>query len=206
MKTPTQSPFKVFKSEILQLIAAVIFSCVILAVGYLYVESVEEQKLEVINKQSELYRDIDRLIQNETILNNSGELFDKLKVKGFYAEEDRLAWTELLKDVSEQLKLPSFRYSISPQQSISNIGSGYPSNIGLSESVMEIEADLMHEEDFLTISQELSSFAPGAFRVKECNLIREANIVTNQIKRNVGLKCSLGIYTIKPPALGGEKQ
>jgi len=202
MKQPNQSPMRVFKLELLQLLAAIVFTVFILTLSTFYKNDVNQQMLSVTSQQNQLNAEIDRLIEDEALLNETGAAFELLKAKGFYGIEDRLAWIEVLKQVSEQLKLPSFKYSIEPQHDISNIGSGFQSNLGLSESVMKIEADLLHEADFSTIVQQLNDLAPGDFRVDECKITKEGVISLSQIKRNFSINCTLAWYTVSPPSQG----
>jgi len=202
MKQAGESPIKVFKFELLQLLAAIVFTAFILTLSTFYKDDIDQKVISVTSQQGQLNAEIDRLIEDEALLNDIGATFELLKEKGFYGIEDRLAWTEVLKQVSEQLKLPSFKYSIEPQHDISNIGSGFQSNLGLSESVMEIEADLLHEADFSTVVQQLNDFAPGVFRVDECKIIKEGVISLNQIKRNLSMNCTLAWYTVSPPSQG----
>jgi len=203
MKQASQSPIKVFKLELFQLLAAIVFMVFILTLSTLYRSDVDQQMLNVTSQQNQLNAEIDRLIEDEALLNDVGATFELLKENGFYGIEDRLAWTEVLKEVSEKLKLPNFKYSIEPQQGISNIGSGFQSNLGLSESVMEIEADLLHEADFSTIVQQLNDFAPGTFRVDECKLTKDGVISLSRIKRNLSINCTLAWYTVSPPSQRG---
>jgi len=202
MKQAGQSPIKVFKIELLQLLAVIAFTAFILTLSTFYKDDIDQQMISVTSQQGQLNAEIDRLIEDEALLNDMGAMLELLKEKGFYGTEDRLAWTEVLKQVSERLKLPSFKYSIEPQRDISNIGSGFQSNLGLSESVMEIEADLLHEVDFSTIVQQLNDFAPGAFRVDECKITKEGVISLSQIKRNLSINCTLAWYTVSPPSQG----
>jgi len=202
MKSSTQGPFTLYKREILQLLVAIIFSLAIVSGGYLYVDDIEKKKADALNQQARVNSEIDHLVGNEAIVNRVGARFSQLKANGFYALEDRLAWTEVLKQVSEQLKLPNFKYSIAPQKSHSNIGSGFQPDLGLSESLMTIEGDLLHEGDFVTITQQLEKFAPGVFIVRECEMERDGSIVTTQIKKNLVLKCSLAWYSVQPPSNG----
>jgi len=198
MKSSAQRPSTLYKREILQLLAAVIFSLGLVSGAYLYVDDIENQKTDAMNQKGRLNGEIDHLVNNENIVNRVGATFLQLKANGFYALEDRLAWTEVLKMVSEQLKLPNFKYSIAPQKSLLNIGSGFQSNLGLSESIMTIEGDLLHEGDFVTITQQLEAFAPAIFIVRECTMAQGGAIVTTQIKKNLTLKCSLAWYSIQP--------
>ena len=203
MKQVKQSPIKVFKLELIQLLAAIVFSAFILTLSALYADAVDQQMLSVTSQQGRLNAEIDRIIEDEALLNDMGGAFERLKEKGFYGREDRLAWTEVLKQVSERLKLPNFKYSIEPQQDISNIGSGFQSNLGFSASVMRIEADLLHEADFSTIVQHLSDFSPGVFRVEECKITKDGLVSLSHIKRNFGIDCILVWYTVTPPTQSG---
>jgi len=189
----------VFKLELLQLLSAIVFTALILTLSSLYMDDVDQEIFSVTSQQSRLNAEIDRLIEDEALLNKMGGRFEILKERGFYGIEDRLAWTEILKQVSERLKLPNFKYSIQPQQDISNIGPGFQANLGLSESVMRIEADLLHEADFSTIVQQLNDFAPGSFRVGECKITKEGAISLSRINRNFSINCSLAWYTVTPP-------
>ena len=199
MKPAKQLPIKVFKLELLQLLSAFVFTALILTLSGLYMDDVDQQTLHVTSQQGRINAEIDRLIEDEALLNNMGGTFEILKERGFYGIEDRLAWTEILKQVSERLKLPNFKYSIQPQQAISNIGPGFQTNLGLSESVMIIEAELLHEADFSTIVQQLNDFAPGSFRVDECKITKEGVISLSKINKNFSINCSLAWYTVTPP-------
>jgi len=194
-----------FKVRIIQLLLVTVFAGLILTGAFLYAGDIDKQKADALHQQSQINSDIDRLIEDDNIVRSMSASFLQLKSKGFYAQEDRLAWTEVLKQLSEQLKLPNFKYSISPQKIISNIGSGFQSDLELAESLMEIEADLLHEGDFVSITEQLSVFAPAVFNVSECHIEKEKLIVLKQIKRNIGLRCTLAWYTVKPlPIQEGE--
>jgi len=199
MKPSTQRPFTLYKREIIQLLVAIIFSFSVVSGVYIYLDGIEKQKAYALNQQARVNSEINHLVENEAIVNRAGARFSQLKANGFYALEDRLAWTEVLTRVSEQLKLPNFKYSIAPQKAHSNIGSGFQSNLGLSESLMTIEGDLLHEGDFVTITQQLETFAPGVFIVSECAMERDGSIVITQITKNLILKCSLAWYSVQPP-------
>ncbi|MEW5057817.1 MAG: hypothetical protein AB1Y25_09335 [Cycloclasticus sp.] len=203
MKPAKQLPIKVFKLELLQLLSAIVFTTLILTLSGLYMDDADQKMLSLTSQQGRLNAEINRLIEGEALLNKMGGTFEALIDRGFYGIEDRLAWTEILKQVSERLKLPNFRYSIQPQQDISNIGSGFQANLGLSESVMIIEADLLHEADFSTIIQQLNDFAPGFFRVGECKITKEGAISLSRINRNFSINCSLAWYTVTPPIQSG---
>lgn len=130
------------------------------------------------------------------LLKDSGDSFTRLKAQGFYGEEDRLSWSETLKTTAQRLKLPKFKYSIRPQQNLPTIGPGYTPALLLSQSIMDIEADLLHEGDFIEISEQLSNM-PGLFRVLGCELTKEKNVTLTEPHKNVALKCLQAWYTLQ---------
>ncbi len=206
MKLSTQRPFTLYKREMIQLLVAIIFSFSIVSGVYIYLDDIEKQKADALNQQARVNSEINHLVENEAIVNRVNARFSQLKANGFYALEDRLAWTEVLTRVSKQLKLPNFKYSIAPQKTHPNVGSGFQSNLGLSESLMTIEGDLLHEGDFVIITQQLEALAPGVFIVRECTMEQDGSIVTTQIKKNLTLKCSLAWYSVQPPSNGETEQ
>jgi len=201
---PIQQMLTDFKTPIIQLLLVVLASGLMLGAAFFYAQEVDRKKAETLQQQLQINSDIDRLIEDDEIIYSMSADFVQLTSKGFYAQEDRLAWSEILKQLSEQLKLPNFQYSISPQKNISNIGSGFQADLGLSESLMEIEADLLHEGDFLSITEQLSVFAPALFNVRGCFLKKEKFIALTHIKRNIALKCTLAWYTVKPLIVNEE--
>ena len=126
-----------------------------------------------------------------------GASFKALKAQGFYGDEDRLALTEALKRAADKLKLPDFKYKISPQHQIENAGGYFLSELNLFETTVVIEAGLLHDADLISRTNQLSSYAKEAFIVKSCKLSRERSVNVTELIKNVGLVCKLGFYNIK---------
>jgi len=188
--------FEPYKKELKFAVVAVLTS--ILLVGYSYSSNGNTfEYYEKLNGQrSGLKVEVDGLVEARDLLADIGTQFENIKVQGFYGDEDRLSWVEVLKVVSDRLKLPNLKYSISPQEKILKISDNSVPGFFLSQSIMSIEADLLHEGDMLDISEALS-MQPGLFRLQGCELNKGESSSVYKNKKNMTLKCSLAWHTVE---------
>jgi len=170
-------------------------SSVIIMLGLNAYSDAKQKTFEVLSLQDQLYRDIERLSSDKAFLERMGESFERIQALGFFAEEDRLSWAEVTKKTAQRLKLPGLKYSIAPQHYVYSLSDGSSSVLQLSQSVMMIEADLLHEGDFIVLSKQLS-LAPGLFRILNCDLEKADEIALEQLRKNISLKCSLAWHTL----------
>jgi hypothetical protein len=185
-----------YKKEILLFLGSFIFAIVIVVTFWISYQNAGEIKLSTSQEYDELSQDVRDAVEGKTLLKEVGVSFKLLKSQGFYGDEDRLGLTETLKKAADKLKLPSFKYSISPQQRIKNVGADFSRRLALLESIVTFEGGLLHEADFLHIVNELDSFAEGSFIVNACQLVREPSLTLFEITKNVGISCNLSFYTV----------
>jgi hypothetical protein len=185
-----------YKKELWFFTGALIFSLAVLLTSWVDFQNADKKKLVVSQQYEQLKADVSDVIEGELLLKEVGASFEHLKSQGFYGDEDRLALTERLKKAADKLMLPSFKYAISPQQRIENVGYGFSKKLTLLESIVSFEGDLLHEVDFVHIVNELESFAAGSFIVQFCQLAREPSLTTFEITKNVGISCKLSFYTV----------
>jgi hypothetical protein len=83
--------------------------------------------------------------------------------------ERRLDWTELLRDLQQQLRLPGMSYEFGPQvplETTTDTGYAYHS------SQLKIQLRLLHEEDLLNFINRLQREAKAMILVRGCKLVR----------------------------------
>lgn len=185
-----------YTRQLIFVAVAVVISIVILVSSYSHYSHAKQKKAQAIAQQDHLYWEINQYIEDKRFLDNIGQSFEQIKAQGFFGEEDRLSWAEAIKTTAQRLKLPNLKYSIRPQQEIADVGDGISPDLLVSQSIMDIEADLLHEGDFITMSEQLSRM-PGLFRVLACDLRKEKEITLTEPSKNIGLKCSLAWNTAK---------
>mgnify|MGYP006921596067 CR=1 FL=1 len=186
---------KPYTLQLVMLVAASAISVIMLLAGLDYYSSTKQKHAEIDALQHRLHREIDQLTAGRELLKNTGESFALIQNLGFFGAEDRLSWGEVLKTTAKRLKLPELRYSVSPQQRVGNLGIRLSPSLKLSQSIMDIEAGLLHEGDLITLSEQLLQ-APGLFRVLGCDLQKEKEISLRQLTKNISLRCSLAWNTV----------
>ena len=88
---------------------------------------------------------------------------------GITGPEKRLDWTELLRDLQQQLRLPGMTYEFGPQlplETTTDAGYAYHS------SQLKIQLRLLHEEDLLNFITRLQQEAKAMVLVRSCKLVR----------------------------------
>lgn len=186
---------KPYARQLLMLLLASTISLAILLMGVNHYNHIKQKNNQILIRQDELLHEIQQLTANQKFLKNTGESYKHIQSLGFFGAEDRLSWAETLKRTAHLLKLPELKYSISPQQRVDNLGEGLPPSLQLSQSVMNIEAGLLHDGDFITLSEQLA-LAPGLFRVLGCDLQKEKEIALTKPAKNISLKCALAWNTL----------
>lgn len=196
MKNTSKHYFEWYKKELIVAATMALVSIVLLAVTYSHNKEAIQQYERLVSTQDTLTNEIRVLVNAKTLLADIGTRFESVRLNGFYGAEDRLSWGEALKGAAQRLKLPNLKYSIAPQEQVVDVAVGYLPGLILSESVMKIEADLLHEGDLLTITEALSKQA-GSFRLLGCALDKIEEISIRNIQKNVSLNCTLAWYTVK---------
>lgn len=196
MKNPSLLALKPYSGQIVSLAISLSVSVAIVGVSYAWFKDAEAKLERAETQKRQLVLDIDQLRERQDFLAKADVSFEQVKSQGFFGDEDRLSWGEALKATAQRLKLPSLKYSIRPQMQISSVSPAYSPALILSESIMDIEAHLLHEGDFISLSEELSKL-PGLFRVVDCNITKEKEIIITEPNKNISLKCSLAWHTVK---------
>ena len=126
--------------------------------------------------------------------------FQQMDVAGMTGPEKRLDWTELLRELQRQLRLPGMTYEFGPQMPLeSNPGAGYVYH----SSQLKIQLRLLHEEDLLNFIAQLQREAKAMVLVRHCKLSRLAG--GNQADgAQLLAECTMEWVTLRPAS--GTKQ
>jgi len=195
VKVPKKQ-LELYKSELIIVTFASLLSIALLVMSVGVNNAATHELEQLISKEEAQVNQINNLLATQQILKDIGSKFEALKLHGFYGDEDRLRWAEALKASSLRLKLPNLKYSISPQNKVEELAADFLPGLLLSQSVMDIEASLLHEGDMLSLSRALSA-QQGLYRVLGCELKKSDDASVNAIQNNVSLKCSLAWHTVK---------
>jgi hypothetical protein len=120
-------------------------------------------------RNAEVERRLARVRTEEQEIKARTQQFQQMEQAGIIGQEKRLDWTELLRDLQHQLRLPGISYEFGPQvplETTTDTGYAYHS------SPLKIQLRLLHEEDLLNFINRLQREAKAMILVRGCKLIR----------------------------------
>jgi hypothetical protein len=95
--------------------------------------------------------------------------FQQMELAGIVGPEKRLDWTELLRDIQRQLRLPGMTYEFGPQILLE---SGPVVGYAFHSSQLKIQLRLLHEGDLLNFITHLQRDAKAMVLVRNCKVSR----------------------------------
>lgn len=145
-------------------------------------------------------RQLKQARSEERQIQHDAAQFAALQARGVVGAENRLEWTELLREIRERRRLPALDYEIAPQRPLDPISG----DLVFLASPMQLNAHLLHEEDLLRLLDDLHRQARPLIRVRECTLERlPRGAVENggsaQARANLRAECQLDWITIGRP-------
>lgn len=126
-------------------------------------------------------------------------LYQQLIQDGFIGEERRLEWVDGLRNIHQQNKLFGINYTISTQEEYKPT---FALNVGpfsLRRSIMKLELSMLHEGDLLTLLNTLDAQQTTPFIVRDCEITRLNESITNNLVPNLRANCELDWLTIREP-------
>jgi len=96
-------------------------------------------------------------------------VFQAMQARGMVGPEKRLEWTELLRQLQRELRLPGMTYELGAQkqlESVSGVAYAYFA------SPMRLQLRLLHEQDLLLFLNRLQQEARAMVLIRNCKLAR----------------------------------
>ena len=149
-----------------------------------------------------------RVRGEETEIRRNLALYAALQARGVIGDERRLEWAELLKAISERLRLTGLRYEFSPQRALdaaSPTASAAPPATAPQAhdayvSTLTLEVDLLHEEELTRLLDDLRAQASALVQVKRCSVTRLPHATDGERRANLRAACQLDWITLRPGA------
>jgi hypothetical protein len=150
-------------------------------------------------RKSEVERRLARVRTEEQEIKARTQQFQQMEQAGIIGQEKRLDWTELLRDLQHQLRLPGMSYEFGPQvplETTTDAGYAYHS------SQLKIQLRLLHEEDLLNFINRLQREAKAMILVRGCKLVRPA--ANSALGAQLNAECTMEWVTLRR-ATGAQK-
>ena len=120
-------------------------------------------------RKLEIEKRLGRVRTEEQEIKARTQQFQKMELAGMIGQEKRLEWTELLRDLQRQLRMPGMNYEFGPQDPLVSVcDAGY----AFHSSQLKIQLRVLHEEDLLNFVGQLQKEAKALVVLRGCKLSR----------------------------------
>lgn len=123
--------------------------------------------------------------------------YEALIQKGFIGEEHRQMWVQALQDIQKQYQLFPIEYKLLP---LENITPTFFPNLGqfqLHQSQMNLNFNLLHEGDVLTLTESLANKEMANWLLKSCKITKNKPLAVNH--DNLTAECTIDWFTLSEP-------
>ena len=138
--------------------------------------------------------------EEERIVKTSYPRFVDLYNHGIIGRESRLSWVETLNRAGERIRLPELRYKVASREAYAPEFPIVTGTYQIYSSTMDLQAGLLHEGDFVALTEFLDREADGLYSISKCTFKRMLpEISMDARKANISAKCDLEWFSINLP-------
>ena len=152
-------------------------------------------------RKSEIERRLSQVRTEEQEIKARTEQYRQMELAGVIGQEKRLEWTELLRDLQHQLRLPGMSYEFGPQVALDALPD---TAYGFYSSQLKIQLRLLHEEDLLNFIARLQHEAKALVLLRNCKVARLAPAAAGNSAARLSAECTMEWITLRR-ASGAKK-
>lgn len=131
----------------------------------------------------------------EQELKERAQVFQKMESSGITGEERRLEWTEMLRQIQQDMRLPGMTYEFGAQKALENVNGAY----AFFASPMRLQLRLLHEEDLINFLASVQREAKALVLVRNCKLSPLAGSSEGRAAiAQLAAECELQWVTVRP--------
>ena len=177
--------------------------CLILLAAFVVLgQQYEQGKLDSYNSTksslSSTHSTYNKLVQDLDLLQQYTQAYDEYKSSGLLGAERRLSWIETLETINDKLRLPTLTYSLQPQESFTAPRLTVENNVTVNSTPMDLNMALLHEQDLLSVFENIDSEIANLFTIDSCKINRLSgkNTALNTKKANLRSNCLMRWITV----------
>lgn len=157
------------------------------------IASAQRQHDEAVASKQRVEQRLRQVRTEEQELKERAQIFQRLQQSGIAGAERRLEWTELLRDLQQQLRIPGLNYEFGVRKPLDNESGAY----AYFASPMRMQLRLVHEEDLLRFLDRLQREAKALVLIRSCTLapLAERAVGSNDLAQ-LGAECELRWVTV----------
>jgi hypothetical protein len=145
-------------------------------------------------RKSEVERRLSQVRTEEQEIKARTEEYRQMELAGIIGPEKRLDWTELLRDLQHQLRLPGMSYEFGPQVALETQPDA---TYGFHTSQLRVQLRLLHEEDLLNFIARLQREAKALVLLRNCKVARLAPAAAGSSPARLSAECTMEWVTLR---------
>lgn len=135
-------------------------------------EQAERERDVAASGRTQIEKRLRQVRIEEQELKERAQIFQQLQSAGITGEEKRLDWTEMLRQIQSDMRIPGMSYEFGIQKALESVsGAAY----AYFASPMRLQLRLRHEEDLLNFLSRVQKEAKALVLVRSCKLSPLAN-------------------------------
>lgn len=158
-------------------------------------EKAERERNAATASKSQIEQRLRQVRTEEQELKDRALIFQKMQNAGITGEEKRLDWTETLRLIQQEMRLPGMSYEFGAQKPLESVnGAAY----AYFASPMRLQLRLLHEEDLINFLARLQREAKALVLVRSCKLSPLGSQAAGRASlAQLGADCELQWVTVR---------
>lgn len=161
-------------------------------------QKAEQQRKAAENSKNQIEQRLRQVRTEEQELKERAQIFQQMQKSGIAGEEKRLDWTEMLRAIQSDIRLPAMTYEFGAQIPLGNLtGQDY----AYFASPMRLQLRLLHEEDLLNFLARLQKEAKALVLIRSCKLSPQPGSgEVREVLPQLSAECELQWITVRRSA------
>lgn len=162
-------------------------------------QQAEQQRRTAENGKNQIEQRLRQVRTEEQEIKERTRVFQRLQNSGIAGEEQRLEWTEMLRDIQHDMRLPGISYEFGTQQTLENAPDLAYAYFA---SPMRLQLRPLHEEDLLKFLTRVQKEAKALVLVRRCKLSSASSRASDagETQPSLSAECELQWITLQRSA------
>lgn len=161
-------------------------------------QKAEQQRNVAENSKNQIEQRLRQVRTEEQEIKERAQLFQQLQKAGITGEEKRLDWTEMLRDIQSEMRLPGMTYEFGAQIPLDNAAT---LDYAYFASPMRLQLRLLHEADLLNFLARLQKEAKALVLIRRCKLsLQPGTAEVREALPQLSAECELQWITVRRSA------
>nr|MBL8412100.1 hypothetical protein [Dechloromonas sp.] len=158
-------------------------------------QQASQERNDAANARLQIEQRLRQVRTEEQEVKERTQVFQAMQARGMVGPEKRLEWTELLRQLQRELRLPGMTYELGAQKQLESVnGVAY----AYFASPMRLQLRLLHEQDLLLFLNRLQREARAMVLIRDCKLARQSETTeTRPLTPQLAADCELQWITVQ---------